>query len=254
MLIELSVSNLIPQEMITCCDQIVTASMSSTDPVLGRRIEALTMYSDLMTDAIKRGKKSEFTPVLSQMDELRDNGFKSFFHGVMSAVFSSNVEISAAGKKLKEIIERHDTAIHRLGYMAQTAEMKSLKQEIDKTPELVDKALVDRQYEEMKESMAAFDLVRSQKTESEDKEKAPGITICKKLLGRQLNLFFYQVSLMVEDKVEGVDSLVNKYNEIISSTMAIARARQTRQQNSGGAVSGGEEDDSSDVEQGIPPA
>ena len=231
MLQDLSVSSMISEELTTFSDQVIAVTVPPFDAILTNRINKVKMYSAFLANAINRDKKSEFTPLLAKRDNERDNAFRSFNFAVLSAVFNNNPEINTAGKKIQEVIKRHDPSLYRLGYVAQTAEMKSLKLELDKSPEAIEAANVKSQYDSMKDSMVAFDLVNKQKTEAESGEKAPGIGASKKQLSRYIILLFKQIQILEEDEEEGIETLVKNYNKVINSTMALVKARKTRDDN-----------------------
>ncbi|MGB3466527.1 MAG: DUF6261 family protein [Cyclobacteriaceae bacterium] len=249
MLNELSVSSLIPEELVTLSDRLVTATTPPYDAVLAKRTEKVKMFSGFLTDAINRKKTSEFTAVLAQTDHERDNAFRSFNFAVLSAVYNNVTEISKAGNILREVIKRHNPSLYRLGYVAQTTEMKSLKQELDKLSEVLTNAGVKSQYDQMTASMAAFNQVFKEKTEAESGPKKPGLGESRKKLSEKIILLLRQIQIFIEDEEDGIESLVDKYNEVISSTMALAKARKTRGNNNSNDGDGASQDtDSQDSE------
>ncbi|MGB3465416.1 MAG: DUF6261 family protein [Cyclobacteriaceae bacterium] len=231
MLQELSVSSLLSEELVTLSDRLIAVTTPPFDALLSRRIENVKLYSGFLADAINKKKKSEFTPILAEKDSLRDNAFRSFNFAVLSAVYNITPAISEAGKTVQEVIKRHDPSLYRLGYVAQTAEMKSLQQELDQLSDAIDLAGVQSQYNKMTQTMAAFNLVYKEKAEAESGVKKPTVLESKKELSRQVILLLRQIQIFVEDSEEGMDLLVEKYNEVLSSTMTLVRARRTRGNN-----------------------
>ena len=231
MLNDISVSIMVPEELTVFSDRVTAVTGPPFDVILGKRITSITLGSRNLTNAINRDKKSPFTPVLAKWDNRRDNSFRSYNFAVLSAVFNNTPEISKAGKKIQEVIIRHDPSLYRLGYVAQSAKMKSLTQELDELTADMESANVMEQYTAMKDDMAAFNEVLKQKDEAESGMKVPGKEESKKELSRQIILLMRQVQILIEDQEDGIESLVEKYNEVISSTMAQVRARITREEN-----------------------
>ena len=229
---QFSLSSYQPGEMVDLADQLVAQTLAPWDARLIKRTAKVSMYSATVADALKSKRKSDYTQVLAEQDDRRDDGYRSFRFAVMSAAHSDVPEIRSAGQKLLEILERHETSFSKLGYSAKTVEMKSLAQETAHYSAEITTAQAERQYQQMTEAMTAFNLIVQEKLEKESAETGNTVTEGVKKLAHAVDLLRNKVEEFLEDEEEGIESLVLKYNEVIDKANAKVKSRRSRSQNS----------------------
>ena len=136
-----------------------------------------------------------------------------------------------AGDDLLDIIKRHNSTLYDMSYVAQSAEMKSLRAELEENRATVKQASVQPLLAEMTEAMDRFDTLYQEKLDAESGKSLPLVRETRRELAKQLGLLLNQVEILQEDEEEGVDVMIGKFNDIITDTMTTVRARQTRQEN-----------------------
>ncbi len=248
-----AMSTLRPVETINLADQLVAQTLAPWDGILSKRIERVQQFSSLLADTIHGKRKSDFTELLAMQDDARDDGYKSFFFGVMSAVHSNEPAIKAAGEKLLEIIERHETAFSTLGYDSKTVELKSLYIETVSLTADISAAETQRQYNQMVTAITDWNALVKEKKDKESTLSKGNVTDVSRALADVLELLLQQVRILIDDEEDGIDALVVRYNEVIEQIMSKVRARKTRSLNSANDQQSGDTDDShSDAPSGPP--
>lgn len=89
-----------------------------------------------LTAALNKSSGSDLTPLVQELERLRDKGLKCFFKTIYGACFRLNEEVEEAAKKLKKVIKRHGSTMYDLQQDQQTSKMASLFEELAE-PDLV---------------------------------------------------------------------------------------------------------------------
>ena len=196
MLVEFPVTSMESEDLITTNERLFKVTSDPFSTMLSNRFLKTNAASENLAKALNKNNKSGYTPRLASADNVRDDGYRCIKFAVLSATFNQDPAIKAAGKRLLTVLKSHNTTLYSLGYVSQTADMKSLKLDLD----------------EMTKDL-------------------PLVTVSKQELSRQLIMLLRQVQIMEDDEVEGIDELVNNYNETITTIMSAVKARKTREQN-----------------------
>lgn len=231
MLKEVPLTLFTTEQLIPFSDRVVKLTTPPMDAILAKRLERVDGANKVLTISYKKGTKSHFTPILSIKDADRDDGYKCIKFGVLSASNSLNPVKRAAGKRVLEVLKKHNTTLYNLSYVSQSSEMKSLKLDLEEYKDDIATIGLTEDYEAMKTAMEDFEKVYKEKTEVESAEDTPNTREAKRLLIKELILLFRQVQILEEDEELGIDTLVTKYNELISNTLKVIRAQQTRKEN-----------------------
>lgn len=231
MLTKLPITLLTSGELVTTADRLISAIDAPLATVLKTRIDKVREASGQLAKALNKDRSSDYTPKLSEADQRRDDAYRSFRHAILSASYRPDEELRAAAGELLDILKRHHSTLYDLGYVAQSTEMKSLRTELEQNKAAVKQAAVQPLLVEMTEAMEHFDALYQEKLDVESGINLPLVSETRTTLAKQLNLMFSHIEIMLEDEHEEVDSLVEKFNSVITDTMTTVRARQTRLEN-----------------------
>lgn len=212
----IALSTLTPQESLIFSHQLVAHTIAPFDILMAPRINVILQHIDLLARAIESSRKREFAGLLAFTDGQRENGWMSFKHAVLSAMYSNDEQVSTAGEQLQEILMQYHSESGQLGYIEQTKVLHRLKEKLDGMPELLSAASVGSQYEDMVAAMHAFDQVFEEKTKVEEMIQS-NYTVDKSIseLCKQVNALLKDVQLLIESGEEGIEKLVQAYNTVI---------------------------------------
>ncbi|MGB3467062.1 MAG: DUF6261 family protein [Cyclobacteriaceae bacterium] len=230
MIIEFPISSMESDDLITTSDRLFNVTSEAHRTILANRLQPLKGASDDLAKALNKNNKSGYTPLLVEADKDRDDAYRCMKFGVLSATYNKDETIRAAGKRLLTVLKSHNTTLYNLSYVSQTAEMKSLKLDLDEMTDDLATVGLATEFQDMKDTMVAFEILHTAKTKEKSNSNLPLVAESKQQLSRQLILLLRQVEILEEDKVEGIEALVNDYNETISTIMSAVRARKTRGQ------------------------
>lgn len=231
MLTKLPITLLTSSELVTTADRLISAIDETLATVLKIRIDKAREASGQLAKALNKDRSSDYTPKLAEADQQRDDAFRALRYGILSASYRPDENIKSSAGELLDIFKRHNTTLYDLGYVAQSTEMKSLRSDLEQNRAALKKAAVQPLMTEMTEAMEHFDALYQEKLDVESGINLPLVSETRTALAKQLNLLFGHVEIMLEDEQEGVTSLVEKFNEVITDTMTTVRARQTRSEN-----------------------
>ena len=231
MLTKLPITLLTSGELLTTADRLISAIEKPLTTVLKTRIDKAREASGQLAKALNKDRSSDFTPKLSEADQQRDNAYRSLRYAILSASYRPDEKLKSAAVELLDILKRHHSTLYDLGYIAQSAEMKSLRSELEQNKTTLEQAALQPLMTEMTEAMESFDSLYQEKLDVESGTNLPLVSETRAALAKQLNLLFGHLEIMLEDEQEGIAELVEKFNEVISDTMTTVRARQTRLEN-----------------------
>ncbi len=204
-----------------------------TDDFIVRFLPILIDDIIKLSNVIKRYAKSAYTKKVSEKDGRRDKAFVGFRDYIDAFTHSMEEEKAKAALYLKGIITRRGNTLHRLGDVAETAELRVLFQEMD-TPEaqaaieIID-ALI--WYNTLKDEQLGFEDLYMEKVDTESKTELPETRIIRKDISRTLHLFIDYIYLHSIHFPDAYRSIAVKTDELITDIVTIAKARQTRKEN-----------------------
>ncbi len=234
MLRTLPLSRLTTNELVITADRIVSAIDEPLTAVFETRTKKIGEASGQLLTALNADRSSDYTARLADADQQRDDAFRSLRHGILSVTLRADAALRAAGHELLDILRRHNSRLYSLSYVAQSAEMKSLLKELEENRTAVKRAALQALLAEMKEAMDRFDTLYQEKVDAESGKNLPVVKENREKLARQLSLLLDHVAILLDDEEDGVATLVEKLNDIITDTVTVLRARQTRQENAEG--------------------
>ncbi|MEQ8904499.1 DUF6261 family protein [Ekhidna sp.] len=227
MLKQFSHSLLTSEELVVIAERLIQAvSTSGLKDTLGNRIKKTTDASSVLSDTLNKGLSNVHASRVQQADLLRDDAFQAFKYGVLSASYRTETSIKQAGEKLVEVVRKRGFSLYNLGYIAQSEAMRSLVEDLERCADEISHAGVADLLEEMLNAHESFDKIYHEKTTENTKNEPPQVVVWKTELSKQITLFLNHVELLEEDKEEGVETLVDKLNIIITDMMQEAKERQ----------------------------
>lgn len=227
MLKQFSHSLLTSEELVVIAERLMQAVSTTTHKdILGNRIKKTTDASNVLSEALNEGLSNVHASRVQQADLLRDDAFQAFKYGVLSASYRTEPSIKKAGEKLVEVVRKRGFSLYNLGYIAQSEAMRSLVEDLGKYAVEISHAGVADLLEEMLNAHENFDQIYHEKTTENTKNETPQVVVWKTELSKQITLFLNHVELLEEDKEEGVNTLVDKLNSVITDMMQEAKERQ----------------------------
>lgn len=228
---QLSVTNLSDDERTTFVISSGKMVPEALQPAMANRVNKMYEGNQQFLLALNRDKSNEFTGLVAEKDAKREDDFRALKYKIKSSVYDRDPDISAAANVLEEILVRNNSTVYRLNYQEQTTYLKSLKLDLEKENENLEKADCTRQFQNLCEGMEEFDVVYSMKAAADSQQDNPGLVESRANLNKQINDFLNAVKIAVEDEEPGIELLVPQVNALITSLNAKARARQTRKRN-----------------------
>jgi len=186
-----------------------------------------------MEKAMGKNLKSDYTNLLIDKDNRRDNGFLGLRSFINSQLHSPNSEKAAAANKLAKLLGANGYSIHRLGYVDETAKLNTLIS-VFKKPEntaLLTIIMADEWFTELINSQEDFENTYNSKISNESGMNFPLLKESKNIIVQYLRPLLTYVesnSWLNEEKYVSVEV---KVDEIIKDIVTIARNRITRSEN-----------------------
>ena len=210
------------------------ASGSLADkPYVVLLVEQLNAGTADLSIALGRALKSDFTIPLYLKDVTRDNSHKGFYHYVKAYQLSKNPAQAAAAQSLIDILDEFGYTLYKLGYAEETTQLNQLFVRLS-TPQATEwlqtlngtEWLID-----LKESQADFEATYQLKVSVEGDINLPLAKDSKDRIEQNLSALLSYVESNTRFEAATYTPVKNKLNEIITDTVAIARARITRAEN-----------------------
>jgi len=182
--------------------------------------------------AFEREQKSPFTKLLAQKDAERDEGFLAFRNYVESCSHRNKEGWNAASMKIQEVIRRHGWNAVNLGYKAETSAITSISAELRTgfTAELTLLSATEL-LDELDQAQTAFETLQKEILTQPQPE---GLTIVETRpeLVKNLKSLFGMLGLQCEATGNTeLKAIETSLNELITLTLAAARAAATRKAN-----------------------
>ena len=97
MLKNIPITLLTSSELVATADRIVSAIDEPLAGVFQNRIKKIKEASTQLTMALNKDRSSDYTPMLAEADQQRDDAYLALKHGVLSATYRPGW--SAAGSR-----------------------------------------------------------------------------------------------------------------------------------------------------------
>jgi len=230
------ISILHPEELHTGTDRMikVVETEITDDGYITELLTPLKENNDELADYIGKDSSSEYTNLLSNQDEVRDNLYTGFRDYCISFCNNYDASKEEAGIYLNHIFHERGFSMQTYGYASQTSSMIVLFNDLDKPKASAAIATVDgtEWYNKLKEEQDKFEQLYKEKVDNESVKQTPQIKAVKKRLSNLLNALLTYVDQKSEFNSEKFNPVADKLDEIITDIVSIARARQTRKVNS----------------------
>lgn len=227
MLKQFSHSLLTSEELVIIAERLIQAA--NTTPLkstLENRIKKTTEASNILSEALNESLSNVYASRVQQADLVRDDAFQAFKYGVLSASYRTEPSIKSAGEKLVEIVRKRGFSLYNMGYIAQSEAMRSLVEDLNKCSAEISHAGVADLLQEMLTAHEVFNEIYHEKINDGSMAETPQVVVWKTELSKQITLFLNHLELLEEDKEEGIGSLVDRLNAIITDMMQQATERQ----------------------------
>ena len=212
------------------------AELFADDPVGTALKSKVKENTDLLVSALEHDKKHDYTPLLHQIDEKRDDclWFIKYVAKANTKHYSNN-EKRMAAQEIYDLHNEHINNVSQMGYaeksnkinfLVKTFESPNFKK-FSKVLHLTDAVGTLKQTED------EFEELLNEKVSGENSQQAPAYVAVDKLIASLKELFGY-INALLATGTGSMENTADTINEIIESVETIARARRTRKENSNG--------------------
>lgn len=203
------------------------------DPFVQKILPLLQKAIDNMALAFGRSERSEFTKILQEHDDARDEAFLAFRDLVLSASRQrKNAARQEAARKVLAHLRQQGMSLHNQGYAAQTARLNALLAALDEADGQNAIAMigVGDLLSELQAAQAAFEETYQQKADAEAKKNYPLILENRPKVERYVSGLLSYLDLQAEVDPANYQDVVHAVDVIITETMTTVSARQTRRE------------------------
>ncbi len=205
------------------------------DVVVGGLNKLLNEACKDLTKALNKKSGSDFTPLVQQLETLRDKGLKAFFKTVYAACFRLNEEIEEAAQKLKKVIKRHGSTMYNLPQDVQTSKAASLFEELKQedlvaaieltnTTQILEEAIQSNQY--YLDELAK----RSKESTLTEEQSLVGENVKKVRVNLEKTLNYLDSIITVKDD-DVLTKLFNELEGVIEKANTTIKSRSSRKNN-----------------------
>lgn len=192
------------------------------------------LLNDLQ-NSLSRDKKSAYTKRLLEKDMLRDNAFIQFRDYCKSFLKDSDSSKKNSAIDVMSLIDRFGFALHRLSYLRQTDSMTRLIDELKKPVMFahVTDLEAESHLERMETAANEFEAVRQEKVDVETAQEYERVYAVFRDLNYGIQSMIYFLDLLNEEgyKPDELPGAMSSIEQEITSALATARARETREEN-----------------------
>jgi len=221
-------------ELYAIADRIVEAcklSHPDNEYLMKLCVLILVANSDLRR-GLGRTFNSEFTSLLLDSDEERDNVFVGLRDYIRSFCNSGDPVKDKAGVYLSEIVSSVGNGINRMPYATETTSLDVLFEDLS-TPaagEALATIMATERFERLKEKQQNFKKVYQSKIEADAGIDFPLLKNSKETITFFMKglLSYIETNSQIEPALFGLTE--EKINEIITEAVSLARARGTRKE------------------------
>jgi len=222
-------------ELYTASTRIVDASKATlgSDPYASTLCLHIGLGNNDLAKAFGKALNSEFTPVLLVRDKERDDDFISLRDYASSCSHGKNPEQVAAGRSILSIFDNVGNSVYYLGYAAETAKMKTLIEALETSSarHALETIGATERFEELKHSQDEFEKTYQGKIETESAINYPLVKDSKYRIKKYLKTLLYYIDTNSDLDGAIFGAAKEAINQIITDTVAIARSRATRIEN-----------------------
>lgn len=177
----------------------------------------------------QRDDKDPYTEEKALRDSERDEAFLAFRGYVEACTHRRDASVSEPAEEILEVIRKYGWSSWNLGYQKQTAlhanMIEELKQEHAEQMDAI--GATTPWFEELEQAQEAFTAVKISSVSNIPDRVT--LTETRKPLEQALRNFYAMVDLIAQsEENETLNQLIRDLNQLITETMAIARAAQTR--------------------------
>lgn len=229
---------LIDSNQLLTLGKSINGIFSSFDPskdpyVLAPFVTRAAQSYKLYSQAYEREAKNPYTKLLEGADKVRDSSFFGYRDYVGSCIYSEEVNVQEAARRLVEVIYKHGWGAAYFGYKAETAALTKI---INETRDyfLADVELVGAmtRFQHLEQKEIAFEEVQKSSATRPTQGLPTLVEARPKLidaLRKLINMVDNHYSANPSDTV--LMGYVKALNELINLTMSTARAAETREKN-----------------------
>ena len=214
------------QRVMTACNGLNLTDASPVKPLINVAGQAFEKF-DL---AFKRESKNSATPILRNLDEIRDEGFLAFRFCTEAWSHRANVEKREAALKILSVIRRYDWSAHALGDKTETAALANLMNDL-RNNYAAEMTLLNLSewFGEMEAAQVAYEKGVAENAANAPTD-LPTLTITRPDLIKALKNLFSLISLL-EPSMPEFTPLIATINNLITQSLTSAKAAATRAAN-----------------------
>jgi hypothetical protein len=201
--------------------------------VLASFISRLNLSLEEYSKAYERESKNPYTLKIDAADRKRDSSFLAFRNYVVACSHRTDEGWGDASSHLLGVITKHGWRANYFGYKAETAALNKVVNEInDLYASDINLLGATLWFNQLASDEQAFEQIQKE-SDTREPSNLPILTEKRPALVKAIrNLFSVIDSHYSENTTDSVlVNYVNALNEIIISTMSLARANQTRVEN-----------------------
>ena len=225
------------QELLNLSERLIPVCepVEGLSPLLDAVKTDLNMFRNIQD----KSRSSKFTALLQELDAKRDNLFMAFKYYVSAWQRRSDLaEQSAAAQRLMDLIIKRGSTLYATGYSNESAQLSSLFQDLSNPATAANLAVIQAEtwLTALKTAQTGFETAYQEKITAESDADMTGLKDGFRNLFASLQTMLQFVDILARSENDTVRIAVRKINEIIEDVMAIARARQTREDTPPAAV------------------
>lgn len=241
MLMDFSVSLLFPTELRTLVRRIVQITRElGLDGFFQKLLQLIGQDEKDLESVLVRQRESEFTPLLTNADNDRDEAFIAFRNFVNACSRRKNGDVATAASLLTELIRKHGWTLYGFANPQESAALNLLFKDLDqpKAAEAVQRIGAESWYADLKEAQVAYETLYQNKVSTEAQENYPQLRNAKFKLGRHAQLLTECIGTLYEaEPTPELAKAIDQINQVITDVMTPVRARQTRNAKAGSETS-----------------
>jgi len=215
-------------------------ALTATDTNLKALHDKLQLLYNKLLDSLEQSGKSPLTAILKSNDKTRDQAFICLRDQLGGASLSLNLERAAAAQKLYAKIEELGIGLYSQGYKAETTLLESLFKAFDKqnAQEKLYQLGLAEDYQALKEAQIAFATVQEERYQEQTADDNVGSAgrLTEEMLPVMENILAY-LQLFSSMDAAAYKGTYDKIVTLVAGVNAIARARQTKRENTGSEAS-----------------
>jgi hypothetical protein len=228
-------SYLLPAEVATFTKSFI--------PIIKKAPESATLIhktaDELIADLLKAEKNSamktasQFTKLLEDYDGARDESYRKGKDLIYGLCGRKNPAKAAAAQRIYQSLVKHNLNLAREPYAIESHYLNALKEELKKPENQADIELIDvkEEIDDIFEKQSAFEGLFNQKNEANSQSTSAQLSILVQPLREKIGELEGVINTEERHAPEAFKAIVDEVNQLIASTITIAKARKTRNAN-----------------------